>query len=479
MLNPSTMRRYPFPTGLGAFALLAGALPGLAHAQTTMGGPTLGPSAFKYPERFSSDGRIDLGTGPRAQNLTPLGISYKDCIDDQQLRFSVAVSGFKGQDIQIWASKNGDCTSDVNRGVGGVPSCWQLNGGLSAINQSTTSTYQFLVRVQDIVGPQNNPPNPPGYRSQTPAACTTQPTYASETFTVYFVPITNGNNATGTAYSYKLPVDLVGPPAPSGLSHNVGDTLFVMNWTPNSDTDTGGYDLYIDPIPGMESSDASTSDSGLGKPMLECPDTGAPAQPQDASGDDGGEGGSDAASDASTFVPAEAGCHYVYVGGGSATLSTCTDSRLASGMVQEGGTTTVVTSDEAGDEGGTTVVTGGGGISTIPSTNLVGTGGGGLTVSDKSTGSYTIKGLKNNVTYTVVVAAVDLFGNVGPPSAEQCDYPAPVNDFWQDYRNDGGRAGGFCALEAVGASPATSLVGVAFAAGTAGAVRRLRRRRTR
>jgi hypothetical protein len=469
------MLRNPLPKVLGgvAAALLAWGWPGLADAQTTMSGPTLGPTAFKYPERFDTVGN-DLGTGPRPQNLTPLGISYQDCIDDQTLKFSVAVTGFQGQDIQIWASKNGDCTQDINRGVGGVPSCWQLNGGLSAVNQLTTSTYQFPVRVQDIVGPQDNPPNPPGYHKQTSAACTSQPTYASETFTVYFVPITNGNNATGTAYSYKLPVDLVGPPAPSGVNHQVGDTLFVLNWTPNSDTDTGGYDLYIDPIPGKESLDASTNEAGFPTPVLECPDTGVSTQPQDASAS---EGGSDAAVDSSTSVSADAGCHYVYVGG-STTMSSCTDSILASGVVQEGGTI-VVTNDEAGGEGGTTTESGSGGISTIPPQYLIGTGSSGLTVSDKSTSSYTIKGLRNGTTYTVVVSAVDLFGNIGPPSSEVCDYPAPVNDFWQDYRGDGGRAGGFCSLEAVGASTSTSLVGVAFAIGTTGIVRRLRRRRAR
>ena len=109
-------------------------------------------------------------------------------------------------------------------------------------------------------------------------------------------------------------------------------------------------------------------------------------------------------------------------------------------------------------------------------TGIVSTGSGGLTVSDKSSGSYTIKGLQDGTTYTVVVSAVDLFGNIGPPSTEVCDYPAPVNDFWQDYRNAGGLAGGFCSLEAVGATSTTSLFGVAFAVGTAGIVRRLRRR---
>jgi hypothetical protein len=107
----------------------------------------------------------------------------------------------------------------------------------------------------------------------------------------------------------------------------------------------------------------------------------------------------------------------------------------------------------------------------------VGASKGQLTISDKSVGTYTITGLKNGTTYNAVVSAVDAYGNIGPPSVEQCDYPAPVNDFWTDYRNDGGRAGGgFCALEAVGAPAGSSLAGVALVLGVGGIVRRRRRR---
>jgi hypothetical protein len=157
----------------------------------------------------------------------------------------------------------------------------------------------------------------------------------------------------------------------------------------------------------------------------------------------------------------------------------CNDSILASGVTldggAEGGTTVVTTSDEGGtsDEAGT-VEEGSGGISTIPSQyiykqNL------GFTIADKSVGSYTIQGLIDGVTYTVVVASVDGTGNIGPPSPEVCDYPAPVQDFWQNYEQDGGGAPGFCALETIG-SGGTSLAGVGCVLGLAAIARRRRRR---
>jgi hypothetical protein len=98
------------------------------------------------------------------------------------------------------------------------------------------------------------------------------------------------------------------------------------------------------------------------------------------------------------------------------------------------------------------------------------------TSSGVSNSTYTIKGLTNQVNYSIVVAAVDNFGNIGLPSSQVCDFPALVNDFWQTYKNDGGQSGGFCALEAVGA-PAGSTV--AFAGAGALVIAGLRRRRSK
>jgi len=124
---------------------------------------------------------------------------------------------------------------------------------------------------------------------------------------------------------------------------------------------------------------------------------------------------------------------------------------------------------------------GSGGISTIPDANLIGVASGGVTVPDKSTGSYTISGLKDNSQYNVVVAAVDGFGNIGPPSAEGCNSPAPIEDFWKIYRNDGGMAGGgLCSLEEIGArGPSTAGLLLFGGCGALLVRRRIARRRSR
>jgi hypothetical protein len=147
------------------------------------------------------------------------------------------------------------------------------------------------------------------------------------------------------------------------------------------------------------------------------------------------------------------------------------------------GGTTAATSTPVYNEAGALIdsgTTSGGtaGLSTIPVSYVVNANGStGTTVSGLSSSTFTISGLKNGVTYTVAVAAVDGFGNVGLASINACDFPAPVNDFWKIYRQDGGQAGGgFCALEAVGAPVGSSL---AFAGLAATAVTLIRRRRSR
>lgn len=447
-----------------------------AHAQTSTA--TVSASGQPNPERFV--GGVDKGTSTRPQNLTPLGINYSDCIQDMVLRFTVVVNGFDGsENLQVWASKSGDCTAATSRGVGGsgsvVPTCWLLDQGFTALRYAAPTSLQFNVRVQDLVGLQNAPPYPANYVRQGPDACTAQSTFVAIPMTVNFVPINSGNGApSGTAYQYKISADLIGPPAPASVSKSVGDTLLVVTWTPNNDSDTASYDVFIDPIPGQEGSTSALTPDGS---ILVCSESGtSAANPQDAASD-APEGGDHGAADAAIVAAtSDADCHYLNVAGMSSVPTKCNSTVLSSAIVQSGAS--VQQYDDAGNpiDGGAS--SGVGGLSTIPTQNLVVSAGStDVTVSDRSTGSYTIKGLKNNNWYNVVVAAVDNSGNVGPPSAQVCDFPALVDDFWTVYRQNGGRAGGgFCALEAVG-EPVPCAAGIALALVTGGLALRRRRKR--
>jgi hypothetical protein len=485
--RPMFRPRLAFCVALVAFATL---VPAVAAAQT------VSVSGQPYPNRIV--GGVNEGYSTRQQNLNPLGISYQDCLDDMTLQFSVTASGFTGTDsLEVWASLTSDCTNPTDRGVDYTAAvCWGTRSQtLVDPLISTPQTYTFYVRVQDLVGWQQGPPVPPN--NITPPAkgveaCTAQATFAAVPMNINFLAINSSGASDGTPFQYTINTDMVGPPAPSGVSETVGETIYIVNWTANSDSDTAGYDVFMDPIPGQENGEGGPVSSEAGLTRV-CPDTGVSSIGDATLGDDGAEDGplessvvESGVSEASVGpLPYDGGCYYINTGGQVPTSTNgynCNDSILASSITEDGGldASTVVIQpieDEAGNiiEGG--VEEGNGGISTIPSQYILNVtpGTAGFTIADKSVGSYTVKGLVDYVTYTVVVASVDGTGNIGPPSLEVCDYPAPVRDFWQTYNEDGGKAGGFCALETIGTGGAPALAGVAGVLGLAAFMRRRRR----
>lgn len=492
-------------------ALVAAGLaaPSVAFAQTTSSGgttsgATVSPSGQAYPIRLNPNGSDVCGdsqpqpscVSTRPANLTPFGINYQDCISNQVLQFSVTLSGFDGGEIlQVWASATSDCAENpTDRGIGSSAAlCWKVAGDLPGVIVTTPQTYVFNIPVTTIVGWQEKPPFPPPSSPQllpTSTACYAQATFAAVQMNVNFVPVDSSGNYAGTAFQYQINTDLVGPPAPTGVAETVGDTIFNLSWTANSDSDTAGYDVFIDPIPGQEGAEAAVPEAASTTKLV-CPDASSTTLLDATS-----EVAADAIADASTVeastseeasTPEDAACYYINVGGAAPTSSngySCNDPILASSTTEDGGlvdgaiaTTPVVLEDggEAVESG--SVEEGSGGISTIPLAYAVGganNNANAFTVTDKAVGNYTIKGLTDGVTYNVVVAAVDGSGNIGPSSLEVCDYPAPIQDFWQTYNQDGGFAGGFCALETVGAG-GTSLAGVGFVVAGAALMRRRRR----
>jgi hypothetical protein len=87
--------------------------------------------------------------------------------------------------------------------------------------------------------------------------------------------------------------------------------------------------------------------------------------------------------------------------------------------------------------------------------------------------------LVNGTTYAVAVAATDDFNNVGPLSDVQCEWPEVTTDFWEDYKDAGGGAGGgYCTTGNVG-SPIGSLSVLGITGMLALSTLRRVRRRTR
>jgi hypothetical protein len=526
------LRRTAVSLALALASLVGGMLASSRAVAQTIAFPS---SGLQQPTRVLPNGN-NIGVGPRPINLTPLGISYDDCIQDQTLQFQVVYSNFNGQAIQVWASTGGDCTQDSNRGIGLAPSCWLVaTGGTGLIATTSVTPLTINVRVQDIVGWQVTPPTVPTYHALGASACNAQPAFTGVPITLYFIAELSNYIVTGsTPMQYIVNTDLVGPPAPLGLSTASGETLIVANWTPNSDSDTVGYDVYTDPPPGTTqqignyvcneagSSTETVQDSSLDADAVaeavaeagpvaedaEIEESSSPAIDAavlvDAEGDaiasidaiaPSDASGTASSVDATTAEIADAmmpdgtgtapACYYSYGGGlGSMTTGSCSDKNLGGSIGVDASTVTEdldasVDIDASTDIDATTVEdTTGGGISTVNPIYLVPVSGNvGMLISSKTQGSYTITGLSDNVVYAVAVSAVDAYGNVGPPSNQWCDYPAPVNDFWQLYREAGGQAGGLCALEAVGAPVSSTVAFGAAGALCVGLVRRRRRRR--
>jgi hypothetical protein len=526
------LRRTAFLVAFALVSLVGVLAPRRAFAQSV----SFPSSGLQQPTRVLPNGS-NIGVGPRSINLTPLGISYADCIANQTLNFALVVSGFDGQNLQAWVSTGSDCTVDANRGVGQVPVCWLVSTGYTGLVAETQTSITINARVQDIVGHQQSPPAQPAYVPVGAAGCSQQPSFTAVPLTIYFVPLVSNTFVSGsTPMNYVLNTDMVGPPAPLGVTTASGETLIVAQWTANSDSDTVGYDVYIDPPPGSTqqvgglvcreagtSTSTSTEEEGGIEDASQDGDalsaTAAVSVALDAEEDDGAIGEAstpatdatvlldaagdaiasfdatlaDAAtevSDASTSdAPSADGsgtgatCYYSYGGGlGSMTTGSCNDPNIGGGNVLDASAAAIALEDEDADldaELGTSAESSAGGISTVDPKYLIPYNSNvGMLVSSKTQGSYTIKGLTDNVVYAVGVSAVDAYGNIGPPSNPQwCDYPAPVNDFWELYREGGGQAGGLCALEAVGAPVSSTVAFGAAGALCIGLVRRRRRRR--
>ncbi len=74
----------------------------------------------------------------------------------------------------------------------------------------------------------------------------------------------------------------------------------------------------------------------------------------------------------------------------------------------------------------------------------------------------TIQSLINGSAYAVAVDAYDQFGNTGPISSTTCGSPAPVDDFWTVYNQQGGKAGGCALATGAGGAGGGLMLGVAL-----------------
>ncbi len=380
----------------------------------------------------------------------PTWISHADCEANIYLQVSLNVTGTPlNVPIEVWAGPSGiDCTDPTQR-TGTLAQCWQVANPVTPANVVTVK-----INAQDIVTPFILPvgQKPAGFTPGNAAGCDTFSTSGPVAATLYFIPVSNGTSS-GTAATYGISIALIGPAAPTGVKVGAGDTLIKVDWTPVSDANTQGFQVFCDPPPGKTTQ--TVAEAGTTTTTVEvCADGGFE------------DGGFDDAGNPLGDIPIDGGCteeNQTTGTGGSTGGQICSSTAgvccQASAEIFSGGGTTSSSGDD--ESGTTTVVTG----AKPPPADIENYKCG--DVGSPTSTEALVTGLTNGTATVVGVAAYDVVGNVGPMSDPSCESPTPVDDFWKDYKAAGGGAGGgFCSVDKTtpaGGLGAFVLVGLASA----------------
>ena len=419
--------------GLGLLGLLASA-PAKAQVTTPTGGATIAVVQETSLPRVAADGS-NVTKRPLTQE--PEGVSLQDCIDDQRIAFPLQLAGYAPQStLEAWAGLSGaDCGVQTNR-TGAARICWQVASGISL-----EPTPRPTIPVRQILS------------GASPDGVTTVDSSINicgrvnlTTITVQFLYFAPGQTATPeTKKELTVRADTVGPDAPSSVSVLPGNTRIRISFGGLGEGGLSQYTgvrAYCDP-----SVSQTTTVTTEASTKRVCSQAGVDASDPDA----------DAAADG-----AVGDCEDVVTDGGTTT----TTSNECSSPTLTG------TSD--GGEGGSSkrIVPDAEFNAKFQCGSLIGNTGSAL-IAD-SVGS---KPLENFKTYAVAIAAIDQFGNVGPLSSVFCEKPEPTTDFWENYKNAGGEAGGgFCSVEGAGLPVGSIAVTGIFGLALFGALRRRRQR---
>jgi hypothetical protein len=438
-VRPRLARRGPaFSVRLVVAALVLAAnffAAAIASAQTTAGASIAVLNESSLP-RLDKNGNL---INKRPLTLNPEAVNLQDCLDEQQIRFTLQMAGFEANgSVQRWAANNGvDCSAPTTRS-GGFQQCWQLGGNLP-LSQNVNAD----IPVRAIISGALTPATP----DSSAAICGK---VDLTTISVQFLYFSPGNpSQAASAKAISVIADTIGPDPPGGLTALPGNTRISVSWASISGGDTG------------DSGTAATSGGGLtsltGVKVYCDPATGA----------------------AATSTPAAPVCETVSNDGGATTVD-----------AGDGGTATTTV-----DAGTSTVCSDGGTSTTAPastctSPNFVDPNGGKIFPDAAFAAKYecgeitgnsgttvvasSVAGapLVNGTSYAVAVAATDAYGNAGPLSSVICKTPQPTTDFWEDYKNAGGRAGGCSTGSAELPLGSMSVIGVLMALAISSARRR-------
>ncbi|WP_437915719.1 hypothetical protein WME73_11575 [Sorangium sp. So ce302] len=347
----------------------------------------------------------------------PLWISREDCLTNNDLEFTLTLSGFSTSDtLAVWVSESLDCLAYSNRDTG--TRCKQVS---AESNLDDTMVVKVSAKaIAEALGAEG--------------CDSTRASTGAVPLNIYFLRLVSSDQDNPDHAKWDTSkMDLQGPKPPTGVAAHPGDGRLLVDYKQNEDEDVQGYYLYCDD--GGQSAAASTGAGAAGG--------GDGAGGSSAGG--GAAGGGDGAGGSSTGGGAAGGGDGAGGAGGGATgggSAGCQSSLLVSGEIPDA-------KYQCGS------------------------------VGRASRGEAT-ENIVNGRSYAVGVAAYDQVGNAGPLSAISCATATDVDGFFEQYRDAGGQAGGgFCSIEGpVGAGRWAAAPLAAVAAGAAlGLLRRSRRRR--
>lgn len=386
-----------------------------------------------YPLRVNNEGRIAVAAATTNPGDVNVGINRATCLDTGahwNFSFQLPV-GVAFSDLQIWVTDGNKYCSDVANRLT-VKSCFQVASFKYA------DVFGKIVSVPDaaLIGGLASQQDIPDYNNPDRAKiCNPSASQEPQPFYINYL-LLNGAEIVGGATSSNpyesstaTTFDLRGPDPPSGITLGPGDSLLVAGLTPvGTTTNLKGYQAYCWPLPGAVVDGGTTTttkdiDAGL----------------------DGSSGDASDASDASDDGALADG----------ASEATAPDGSSETGGTAPIGVCPSFPADFA--------------IGLLPNPAYACSGIFGATST-----SVKITGLTNGVHYGVAVAGVDTYQNPGALSQVVCDTPVQTTDFYDDFREAGGTAGGgYCSL---GAPTGQTAGAVAIALGALGLV--LRRRRS-
>lgn len=276
--------------------------------------------------------------------------------------------------------------------------CWQIYE-----ERAEDDSFTVHLRVQDIAA--RRPAS--GYRARgTIETCAVE---WSSSLSFYFMYVNDTDDVISSIVWSETGVDLKGPSPPTSVVAGTAESSLVAKWTASKSTDLFGYRVYCAPrqdvvIPENDDAGPTLADPAAG------PDAGATEQP----------------------APSE---------------PAAPPEQAPDGAVNPGVEPTTVECSAPGLLAGE-----------LPGPDLPVCG---ETSSSNATRAFA-RGLNNGQEYALAVAAVDDLGNAGTLSNVACGIPAPVDEFYEDYKRfGGGGGGGICSVSPRGTSGQTSPPGSA------------------